>query len=45
MGLLLDLLLLPFGDTPAEKARKEGRLIYDQEEERWIDLEEEDDPR
>jgi hypothetical protein len=35
----------PLGATPAEKARKRGDLVYDEDEERWIDLTEEDDPR
>lgn len=45
MSLLNDFLTGPFGDTPAEAARKRGDLIYYEPEGRWIDLTEEDDPR
>jgi hypothetical protein len=37
--------LNPLSPTPAEKARMEGTLVYDEEEDRWIDLTQEDDPR
>lgn len=38
MGWIIDFLLLPFRDTPAEKARKEGTLIYDEEADEWIEV-------
>jgi hypothetical protein len=28
----------PFGATPAEKARKRGDLVYDEEAGEWLDL-------
>jgi hypothetical protein len=42
MGLLNDL-LNPFSDTPAEAARKRGDLVYDEEAGEWLDLTEEDE--
>jgi hypothetical protein len=35
---LRDLVLYPFKDTPAEAARKEGTLMWDEETEEWIEL-------
>lgn len=37
MSRIIDFLLARW-DTPAEKARKEGTLMWDEEAEEWIEL-------
>lgn len=37
MGRIMDFLLAR-NETPAEKARREGTLMYDEEADEWIEL-------